>query len=1335
MSHQPQNSTENNSEEIAVLQHVGVFRSGFTQHYSQRPTLLLTPKNEHGLEKLVCTTIKPTKLPYKELYTVNGCAKFVTDYFKYVPLEEPHSLPEVMPSPNYTFREQQGNSFDLSIVLASLLIGMKSSIFINVTDIFAGAGFDAYCTKVEPEVSTTYDKLLVKRPVLESSFLTKKKDTPERVPSRTVTPVSSKTGDLTDTRPGSAVLGVSTTEFLGKRVHCWVLVLPHKTDNEGPIFIEPSTGEKFNANEECGYLGIESVWNHQNYWVNMQEYNVDQQQGTSFILQDMAKWEFASHALEVPTSWTNRIELSREQFYSRYPGSQKKILYHRYGMIRQINVYSDDERTILIEQQEFFLNRKDALEFRKRKFNEGKTIEQFERGRSYDLREIVTIENQRKEMHFWRGTHVEGLISRIVIFGRKVVETYGDRDDHLIYRSATLDPTLKDDTLTKISDGRKLEAVRKMTQKYAQNPTTPADKDLCKITFHLDAKKTEVKLNDGVGLKTGRIYTKEGKTRGFQADLFLGTKPGHQELTEDYQKYTAMEKECAAKLKDTDREFANITLDRRREEEHVELKYSVYDVRRNPQRQARHQNSAQVEESLPEKQDYLSIFIASVLENGRKQMNKDTARIIVDAALKSFKDRLSQKEKLLNARLEKESKAMRKRVTLMNKSQDMETEEELEHQRFIAETTFRKRILEQRMKRVSSGITFVQLVLKEEQHYDTLPSKIEEFTKKIRSDARKELSNCFGGKFSAGGVTCSGESENSVVVKFVENIRTKRTQRGQKQARMSKTNLSQYLFSRLKEIGCDHVFGVPGDFILSLFVELNKSPVKYVGTCNELNAAYAADAYARIKGIGAVATTYGVGELSAINGVAGSYAERLPIVVITGAPGTTKESSGLPLHHTLGDYAVPRDIYSKVTVGHFHLNQNNKHVAAEEIDRLLVTCLKESRPVYLSIPQDLVDMEMSAPKDSIKSMIKIELDNEAFDEALNEAVEAINKAKQPIFVADVGLKRMGLKKQFEGLLKASGIPFAALMMGKCLVDEEHEQFIGLYMGDNSREYVRERVNSSDLVVFFGMVKTDFNTGTFTINIPNKRSIDIHDNSVRIQNHTYDKIHMSNFIEGLTQKVNKRDPSSMNIKKASEGCSHRKTQDYEPQKGAPLKVNRLFQRFSKYIPDNSIVVAETGVSLFAAAETMMPRNCDFIAQIFYGSIGYTIGATLGAAVAAPEKKTFLFVGDGSLQVTVQDISTMIRYGTKPTIVVLNNDGYTIERLIIDGSFNDIQMWKYAMLPEVFGGRRGETAKTEDELEQVLTKIGLKEFNLIEVFTDKMDATQSLVSAGKGMARLG
>eukprot|EP01097_Dermamoeba_algensis_P000202 TRINITY_DN1073_c0_g1_i3.p1 TRINITY_DN1073_c0_g1~~TRINITY_DN1073_c0_g1_i3.p1 ORF type:complete len:562 (-),score=124.54 TRINITY_DN1073_c0_g1_i3:119-1804(-) len=544
--------------------------------------------------------------------------------------------------------------------------------------------------------------------------------------------------------------------------------------------------------------------------------------------------------------------------------------------------------------------------------------------------------------------------------------------------------------------------------------------------------------------------------------------------------------------------------------------------------------------------------------------------------------------------------------------------------------------------------------------------------------------------------------------------------------------VSTYLLSRLKELGCDHMFGVPGDFVLTFFKNLENSSVKYVGCCNELNAAYAADAYARLRGIASLATTYGVGELSAINGVAGSFAERLPVVVITGSPSTSKEAKHLPLHHTLGEYSIPRKIYSHVTVDHFHLNQDNKHDAAAEIDRVLLSCLKLSRPVYLSIPQDLVDFPCKHSAEPLRHRLQRTTDMDALAEALEEVVSMINEAEYPIFIADVGLKRAGQQKEFTKLLENSGLPFAVMMMGKTVIDEDHPQFIGLYMGASSREYVKERVESADCVVFLGLVTTDFNTGGFSVNISKAKTIDIGENSVRIRSHSYNDVQMSLFLHHLSGKLKKRNPEDQKIKRASEGCSYRKSMAYEPSAAAPLTVGRFFQRVSQYIPENSVVIAETGVSLFAAAETMMPKNCTFIAQTFYGSIGYTVGATLGAAVAAPDRKVVLFIGDGSLQVTVQDVSTLIRNKLTPSIFVLNNDGYTIERLILDGGFNDIAAWKYHLLPVVFGEKEGFQARTEGELEEALKKSSMNEFNLFEVFTGKMDATPALIKAGKAMA---
>ena len=176
----------------------------------------------------------------------------------------------------------------------------------------------------------------------------------------------------------------------------------------------------------------------------------------------------------------------------------------------------------------------------------------------------------------------------------------------------------------------------------------------------------------------------------------------------------------------------------------------------------------------------------------------------------------------------------------------------------------------------------------------------------------------------------------------------------------SEFTVAEYLLTRLKEIGVDHLFGVPGDFVLGFFNQVLKSDVKYVGTCNELNAAYAADGYARIRGIGAFSSTYGVGELSAINGVAGAFAERVPVVVITGSPATINFRTRPLLHHTLGDYQIPLRMYEKITVASTQLVSGE--TAPAEIDRVLSACLSHQQPVYISLPADVVMMKCNRPK-------------------------------------------------------------------------------------------------------------------------------------------------------------------------------------------------------------------------------------------------------------------------------------------------------------------------------------------------------------------------------------
>src|SRR5262245_30968934 len=279
---------------------------------------------------------------------------------------------------------------------------------------------------------------------------------------------------------------------------------------------------------------------------------------------------------------------------------------------------------------------------------------------------------------------------------------------------------------------------------------------------------------------------------------------------------------------------------------------------------------------------------------------------------------------------------------------------------------------------------------------------------------------------------------------------------------MARYTVSHYVMDRLKELGVDHVFGVPGDFVLGVFHAVEQRGVRCICTCNELNAAYAADAYARTRGLGALLTTYVVGELSAINGVAGAYAERIPVVQITGCPASHHYKNRPLLHHTLGDYLIPMAMYEKITCASALLDSADK--APAEIDRVLRECLSRKLPVYLGICADVAMQPCTPPTNPLVVPTRPSSDPAQLTEALDEAVAMFNAATSPVIVVDGEVQRFGLESAVHRLLDATGYPFAAMMLGKSIIDEHHPQFIGLYEGDRSRAYVRDRVDQADAVL-------------------------------------------------------------------------------------------------------------------------------------------------------------------------------------------------------------------------------------------------------------------------------
>ena len=545
--------------------------------------------------------------------------------------------------------------------------------------------------------------------------------------------------------------------------------------------------------------------------------------------------------------------------------------------------------------------------------------------------------------------------------------------------------------------------------------------------------------------------------------------------------------------------------------------------------------------------------------------------------------------------------------------------------------------------------------------------------------------------------------------------------------------IADYLIERLHELGVNDIFAVPGDFNLGIFHAIDRSKARYICTCNELNAAYAADGYARKKGLGALLTTYVVGELSAINGVAGAFAEHVPVVQITGCPATKHYKEKTLLHHTMGDYLIPFHMYEKVTCASTLLLDPVK--ATEEIDRVLTECLYQKLPVYIGLPTDMVVVPCEKPKKKLVIPERPTSNPELLKEALQEAEKMIEQATKPVLIVDGEIARFGLENEVLAFINATGLPFATMMLGKGVFDEHHPQFIGLYEGDRSREYVRKRIEDSDCVVLLGALLTDFNTGGFTAVLKKSNTIFLNIDQLCIQHHLYKEVNFVQFLNELKASLKKRAPASLDMKQATESCPHRATLQYKPEKGKKLTLTRFFDRISHFLDENSIMMVETGSALFAGAEVLMPTGCSFMSQTFFGSIGYTVGATLGAAIAKPEKRVSLIVGDGSFQLTCQDVSTMIRYHTNPIIFLLNNDGYLVERVISDGPFNDLQPWQYSKITEVFGGKKGFKVGSEDELEEALLEANKRkdEVIMIEVMLDKWDSPASMTKAGAAMAK--
>lgn len=506
-------------------------------------------------------------------------------------------------------------------------------------------------------------------------------------------------------------------------------------------------------------------------------------------------------------------------------------------------------------------------------------------------------------------------------------------------------------------------------------------------------------------------------------------------------------------------------------------------------------------------------------------------------------------------------------------------------------------------------------------------------------------------------------------------------------------SIGEYLLTALHEAGVRHIFGVPGDYILGFYDQMVKSTIRHIGTTREDTAAFAADGYARCRGLGALAVTYGVGALNTVNAVAGAYAESSAVVVISGAPGVAEQKSDPLLHHRFGPFSFQREIFERITCATAVLN--DPMIAFRQIDRTIAAAKRHCRPVYIEIPRDVVKARgypmPAEPAEEYKS------DEGSLTEAVAETLAMLEKSGAPIIIAGIELHRRGLQGQLVKLVERSGLPVTATLTGKSVIAERHPAYLGIYEGAMSSDHARYQVEQSDCLLMLGVTLNDVDTGIYTARLNPRYMIRASQNEVVISSHRYLNVLLGDFVSALATSIKARATGAAAPLPYDESASA----DF-PAHGKPMTINRLIARLNRSLKPDMIVVSDVGDCLFAAIELRVHGQTEFLASAFYTTMGFAVPAALGAQVARPGHRALILVGDGAFQMTGTELSTHARFGLAPIVIVFNNSGYSTERGILDGPFNDIGVWNFDQLGRVFGPLDGFDAPTEETFEIALSK---------------------------------
>lgn len=547
-------------------------------------------------------------------------------------------------------------------------------------------------------------------------------------------------------------------------------------------------------------------------------------------------------------------------------------------------------------------------------------------------------------------------------------------------------------------------------------------------------------------------------------------------------------------------------------------------------------------------------------------------------------------------------------------------------------------------------------------------------------------------------------------------------------------SVGAYLGRRLQQLGIGHLFGLPGDFNLALLDEvLGATDLRWVGSSNELNAGYAADGYARLRrGPAAFVTTFGVGELSAVNALAGSRAEDVPVVHVVGLPSTRAMADGALLHHSLadGDFGHFVRIAAEVTASAVVVRAQG---AAATIDAALLTAVGASQPVYLGIPADVAVAPVSAAP-LARPLRVLRSDAGAAQEFARALAEHLDGAPEVTVLAGPRLHRRRLEDRVRAVAAQNGVRVATQSASKALLDESHPANLGVYAGRFTRsEQTRARVDEASPLVLAGVVMTDFLTGSFTHGFDPDAVVDLQLDHARIAGTAFYGVYLEESLRLLEEVLEARSPRP-------EPLPRRPVAPVVPHEpadpDAELTHADLWPLLQRWLAPGTLLVAEAGTSFYGALELTLPDGCDLLGQPVWSSIGYTLPATLGAMLAAPGRETVLVIGDGSAQLTVQELGRILALGLTPTVLLLNNSGYTVERAIRspDAVYQDVVEWDWTRIPAALGApgtpvhRVGTPAELVETLEKVRADPGAA---FVEVVLPRDDAPDSLTQLARSV----